>query len=221
MCIITTTVLVLRLKLCHSNNLRDNILYVVLLVDSASVFRVYIVSPSPWTYPSSGCCSLAVVAVHLKLCCSLCCSPEYLQNAFFVLICKSRRRISCNMPYVIDSPRSIELERSPWFRARLAQYWIIRPNCQMEHLPPLALDPCLIYDTDEGMAAGSGTSLPPPWSIRPTSTGPLSDLRYMFRQTKEWRQAAEPAYSPYQLQYMYGNGPVILNTVVMWYSPAI
>ena len=25
------------------------------------------------------------------------------------------------------------------------------------------------------------------------STGPLSDLRYMFRQTKEWRQAAEPA----------------------------
>ena len=195
MCIITTTVLVLRLKLCHSNNLRDNILYVVLLVDSASVFHVYTVSPSPWTYPSSGCCSLAVVAVHLKLCCSLCCSPEYLQNAFFVLICKSRRRISCNMPYVIDSPRSIELERSPWFRARLAQYWIIRPDCQMEH--------------------------PPPWSIRPTSTGPLSDLRYMFRQTKEWRQAAEPAYSPYQLQYMYGNGPVILNIVVMWYSPAI
>ena len=27
-----------------------------------------------------------------------------------------------------------------------------------------------------------------------SSTGPLSDLRYMFRQTKEWRQAAEPAY---------------------------
>ena len=27
------------------------------------------------------------------------------------------------------------------------------------------------------------------------STGPLSDLRYMFRQTKEWRQAAEPAYA--------------------------
>ena len=26
------------------------------------------------------------------------------------------------------------------------------------------------------------------------STGPLFDLRYMFRQTKEWRQAAEPAY---------------------------
>ena len=106
-------------------------------------FAAYTVSPSPWTYPSSGCCSLAVVAVYLKLCCSLCCSPEYLQNAFFVLMCKSRRRISCNMRYVIDSPRSIELERSPWFRARLAQYWIIRPDCQMEH--------------------------PPPWSIRPTS----------------------------------------------------
>ena len=26
------------------------------------------------------------------------------------------------------------------------------------------------------------------------STGPLSDVRYMFRQTKEWRQAAKPAY---------------------------
>ena len=25
------------------------------------------------------------------------------------------------------------------------------------------------------------------------STGPLSDLRYMFRQANEWRQAAEPA----------------------------
>ena len=34
------------------------------------------------------------------------------------------------------------------------------------------------------------------------STGPLSDLRYMFRQTKEWRQAAEPAYPK---QYTYDN----------------
>ena len=32
---------------------------------------------------------------------------------------------------------------------------------------------------------------------------------------------APMVYSPYQLQYMYGNGPVILNIVVMWYSPAI
>ena len=37
--------------------------------------------------PSSGCYSLAVVAVHLlKLCCSLCCDPDYLQHAFFALI---------------------------------------------------------------------------------------------------------------------------------------
>ena len=40
---------------------------------------------------------------------------------------KSRRSISCYMPYVIDSPRSIELEKSPRFRVRPAQYWIIRP----------------------------------------------------------------------------------------------
>ena len=52
-------------------------------------YFAYTVSPSPWTYPSSGRYSLAVVAMHLlKLCCSLCCSPEYLQHAFFVLICK-------------------------------------------------------------------------------------------------------------------------------------
>ena len=30
----------------------------------------------------------------------------------------------------------------------------------------------------------------------PVSTAPLSDLRYMFRQTKEGRQAAKPAYAP-------------------------
>ena len=91
-------------------------------------FAAYTVSPSPRTYPSSGRYSLAVVAVHLlKLCCSLCCSPTYLQHAFFVLICKSKWRISCNMPYVINSPPSIELERSPPFRVRQAQYWIIRP----------------------------------------------------------------------------------------------
>ena len=101
-------------------------------------FATYTISLSPWTYPSSGRDSLAVVAVHLlKLCCSLCCSPEYLQHAFFILICKSRRRISCNMRYVIDSHRSIELrmERSPRFRVRPAQYWIIRSDCKMEHSP--------------------------------------------------------------------------------------
>ena len=48
---------------------------------------------------------------------------------------KSWRSISCYMPYVIDSPRSIELEKSPRFRVRPAQYWIIRPDCKMEHSP--------------------------------------------------------------------------------------
>ena len=57
----------------------------VLLVDSAE-FRLH-----PFTVtsniPSSGSYSLAVVAVHLlKLCCSLCCDPEYLQHAFFALV---------------------------------------------------------------------------------------------------------------------------------------
>ena len=28
----------------------------------------------------------------IKLCCSLCCSPEYLQHAFFVLICKTQEK---------------------------------------------------------------------------------------------------------------------------------
>ena len=41
-------------------------------------------------------------------------------------------------------------------------------------------------------------------SAMASSTGPLSDLRYMFRQTKEWRQAAEPAYmaSPQRVSHM-------------------
>ena len=34
----------------------------------------------------------------------------------------------------------------------------------------------------------------PPFLRLTCYTGPLSDLRYMFCQTKEWRQAAEPAY---------------------------
>ena len=58
----------------------------VLLVDSVAVFRLH-----PFTVtskiPSSGRYSLAVVAVHLlKLCCSLCCDPDYLRHAFFALI---------------------------------------------------------------------------------------------------------------------------------------
>ena len=56
-------------------------------------YFAYTISPSPWTYPSSGRYSLAAVAMHLlKLCCSLCCSPEYLQHAFFVLICKIQEK---------------------------------------------------------------------------------------------------------------------------------
>ena len=82
-------------------------------------FAAYTVSPSPWTYPSSGCCSLAVVAVYLKLCCSLCCSPEYLQNAFFVLICKSRRRISCNMPYALIRLAALSWRDRPDFALAL------------------------------------------------------------------------------------------------------
>ena len=68
-------------------------------------YIAYTVSPSPWTYPSSGCYSLAVVAMHLlKLCCSLCCSPEYLQHAFFALICKIQEKYFL-LHAVIDSPR--------------------------------------------------------------------------------------------------------------------
>ena len=49
--------------------------------------------------------------------------------------------ISCYMPYVIDSPRSIELEKSPQFHVHPAQYWIIRPDCRMEHSPPWSIRP--------------------------------------------------------------------------------
>ena len=84
-------------------------------------YFAYTVSPSPWTYPNSGRYSLAVVAMHLlKLCCSLCCRPEYLQLAFVVLICKIAEK------YFLL--RSIELEKSPRFRVRPAQYWITRPH---------------------------------------------------------------------------------------------
>ena len=42
----------------------------------------------------------------------------------------------CYMAYVIDSPRSIELETElPRFHVPPAQYWIIRPDCKMEHSP--------------------------------------------------------------------------------------
>ena len=129
-------------------------------------YFAYTVSPSHWTYPSSGCYSLAVVAVHLlKLCCSQCCSPEYLQHAFFILI-----YAKCYMPYVIDSPRSIELENPGWRNS---------PDFAFARLSTGSFAPIV------------------KWSTRPM------------------------VYSPCQLHYMHGNGPAILNIVVMWYSPAI
>ena len=58
----------------------------VLLVDSVAVFRLHPFTVTSNIY-SSGCYSLAVVAVHLlKLGCNLCCDPVYLQHAFLVLI---------------------------------------------------------------------------------------------------------------------------------------
>ena len=58
----------------------------VLLVVSVAVFRLHPFTVTP-NIPSSGSYSLDVVAVHLlKLCCSLCCDPEYLQHAFLALI---------------------------------------------------------------------------------------------------------------------------------------
>ena len=58
----------------------------IVLVDSVAVFRLH-----PFTVtsniPSSARYLLAVVAVHLlKLYCSLCCDPEYLQHAVFALV---------------------------------------------------------------------------------------------------------------------------------------
>ena len=84
--IITTTVLVWRHKLCYSNILRDDVWNSYYWLTRLQYFA-YTLSQSHRTYPSSGCYSLAVVAVHLlKLCCSLCCDPDYLQHAFFALI---------------------------------------------------------------------------------------------------------------------------------------
>ena len=83
---ITTTVLVQRHKLCYSNILRDDVWNSYYWSTRLQYFA-YTLSQSHRTYPSSGCYSLAVVAVHLlKLCCSLCCDPDYLQHAFFALI---------------------------------------------------------------------------------------------------------------------------------------
>ena len=84
--IITTTLLVSRHKLCYSNILCDDVWNSYYWSTRLQYFA-YTLEQSHLTYPSSGCYSLAVVAVHLlKLCCSLCCDPDYLQHAFFALI---------------------------------------------------------------------------------------------------------------------------------------
>ena len=52
------------------------------------------------------CCSRDVYVIHISGC-SLCCSPEYLQHAFFVLICKIQEKyFLLHAVTVIDSPRS-------------------------------------------------------------------------------------------------------------------
>ena len=107
----------------------------------------YTVSPSPWTYFSSGRYSLAVVAVRLlKLWCSLCYSLEHLQHAFFGLIGKIQETYF--LLHVVDSPRSTELNKSLRFRILPAQYWIIRPDRKMEHLPPWSIRPacCITWE---------------------------------------------------------------------------
>ena len=73
-------------KLRYSNILRDDVWNSYYWSTRLQYFA-YTLSQSHRTYPSSGCYSPAVVAVHLlKLCCSLCCDPDYLQHAFFALI---------------------------------------------------------------------------------------------------------------------------------------
>ena len=87
-------------------------------------YFAYTISPSPWTYPSSGRYSLAVVAMHLlKLCCSLCRSPEYLQHAFFILICKVLEK------YFL-------LHAVMWFAS---QHWA-------GEIAPISRSPCSVLD---------------------------------------------------------------------------
>ena len=130
-------------------------------------YFAHTVSPSLWTYPSSGCSSLAVVAMHLlKVCCSLCCSPEYLQLTFFVLVCKIQEKY-----YLLHAV-------CDWFAP---QHWA-------GEIAPISRSPCSVLDHSPRLSNGA---------------------------------LAPMVYSPYQLHYMHGNGPAILNIVVMWYSPAV
>ena len=106
-------------------------------------YFAYTISPSPWTYPSSGRYSLAVVAMHLlKLCCSLCCSPEYLQHAFFVLICK-----------IPVFPATCRM----WLIRLAALSWRNHPNFVFTLLSTGLFARIVEWSTR------------PPWSIRPAS----------------------------------------------------
>ena len=49
-------------------------------------YFAYTLSQSPRTYAAAGAIHLLLWLHLLKLCCSLCCDPEYLQHAFFAFI---------------------------------------------------------------------------------------------------------------------------------------
>ena len=103
-------------------------------------YFAYTISSSPWTYPSSGRYSLAVVAVHLlKLCCSLCCRPEYLQHAFFILLCKIQETYFL-LHTIYD-----------WFAS---QHWA-------GEIAPISHLPCSVLDQLPWLWNGALT----PWSI--------------------------------------------------------
>ena len=105
-------------------------------------YFAYTVSPSPWTYPSSGRYSLAVVAVHLlKLYCSLCCSQEYLQHAFFVLICKIQEM---------------------YFLLHAVYDWFASQHGWAGEIAPISRSPCSVLDCKMEHSL--------PWSIHPASS---------------------------------------------------
>ena len=112
----------------------------VLLVDSVAVFCLH-----PFTVtsniPSSGSYSLAVVVVHfLKLCCSLCCDPEYLQHAFFALISalfcsRSWAHAECIFNHIRDTFPANELQ---WVgmglkQCRLLSIKTVSGTCNINH----------------------------------------------------------------------------------------
>ena len=81
------------------------------------------ISPTPFHHHIEH--TLTVGAIHLHAAVQNICSMH-----------SSSWYAKCYMPYVIDSPRSIEMETElPRFRVPPAQYWIIRPDYKMEHSP--------------------------------------------------------------------------------------